>query len=699
MNRKQLMQDEENRVRTLRQQQAAIAEFGSLALRQNDLLAVFTEAARVCAQGLGVRFCKVCQYRPAQNDLLIIAGWGWQPGVVGHVVSSADKTSPQGFSFITGKPSICKDVSKEKNFRLPDFYAAHNIISTIDVVIKGDKQPYGVLEIDSDVQRDFDKPDIDFLTAFANVLGEAVATAARLSDLRRNVEQMKTTAIALTESEERFRIVLNAAPAALLMFGADGRVRMANAQAERAFGYSNGELVGEKIDLLVPERFRARYPAVVSELFSASPPGPGTPELFCLHKDGHEFQVEIGLNSIDLEGNPTTLSSIVDISERTKLEAQLRQSQKMEAVGRLTAGVAHDFNNLLQALTGGLEMLLDHVSDRPSAWEYGRIALRAARRGGDVTHRLLAFSRQQQLVSRAVPVRQLFEDVKDLVAGTFGPNIRLTVAPIFGDPTIMADAAQLQAAIINLAMNARDAMDGNGPLTLSTYAQDDPENSTLKSGGFIIIAVEDTGIGMDAATVAQACEPFFTTKGLAGSGLGLSMVQGFARQSGGDLRIVSAVGRGTRVEIWLPSVRPPEAAAHPVVRQESNGHILLVDDEADVLITIGAFLRSSGYLVTSVETGDKALARLLAGERFDAIVTDYAMPGLNGLNLLRQAREVDPTLPGLIISGYYELGTGGALDGAAILRKPFTRAQLIECVDGLVAERRRRSAKEPNVLG
>jgi PAS domain S-box-containing protein len=694
------MKDEETQVHTLRQQQAAIAGFGSLALRQNDLLAVFTEAARVCAEGLGVRFCKVCQYRPAENDLLIIAGWGWKAGVVGHVVSRADKTSPQGFSFITGEPSICKDLSKEKNFRLPDFYAAHHIISTIDVVIKGDEQPYGVLEIDSDVRRDFDKPDIDFLTAFANVLGEAVATASRLSDLQHSVEQMKATAAALTESEERFRIVLNAAPAALLMYGADGRIRMANAQADRAFGYSNGELVGKKIDMLVPERLRARYPAVLSELFSEAPPDPVKPESFCLHKDGHEFQVEIGLNSIDLDGDAMTLLSIVNISERTKLEAQLRQSQKMEAVGRLTAGVAHDFNNLLQALTGGLEMLLDHVSDRPSAWEYGQIALRAARRGGEVTHRLLAFSRQQQLVSRAVSVRQLFEDVKDLVAGTFGPNIRLTVAPIFGDPTIMADAAQLQAAIINLAMNARDAMDGDGPLTLSTYRRDDPETSAPRSGGFIVIAVEDTGIGMDAATAAQACEPFFTTKGLAGSGLGLSMVQGFARQSGGDLRIVSALGRGTRVEIWLPSVRLPEVVApQTAAPRESSGHILLVDDEADVLITVGAFLRSSGYLVTSVENGDKALARVLAGERFDAIVTDYAMPGLNGLNLLRQAREIDQALPGLIISGYYELGTGGALDGSAILRKPFNRAQLIECVAGLVTGRRHRSTKAPNEQG
>jgi PAS domain S-box-containing protein len=679
------MKETVERIHVLRRQQAAIASFGSLALRQNDLLNVMTEAARVCAEGIGVPFCKVCQYRPEENDLLIVAGWGWKPGVVGHVVSRADKSSPQGHSFVTGDPSICKDVRKEKAFTLPGFYAAHGIVSTIDVVIKGDDRPYGILEIDSEVEREFDQHDIYFLTAFANVLAEAVASAARLSRVRDGVEQMRSTVTALAESENRFRIVFDAAPTALVMFDVNGRIRMVNAKAERTLGYPDGELLNQQINVLVPERFRARYPAMLPEFFTEAASGPLAEPAICLNKDGHEFQVEIGLNLVDHGGSAMIFSSIEDISARTKLEAQLRQAQKMEAVGRLTAGVAHDFNNLLQALTGGLEMLLDHVNDRPSAWEYGQIALRAARRGGELTHRLLAFSRQQKLVSRALPVRQLFEDVKELIAGTFGPNIRLTVSPLFGDLTVMADAAQLQAAIINLAMNARDAMDGNGPLTLSAYRMADTESPRLTPGGFVIIAVEDTGIGMDTATVTQACEPFFTTKGLAGSGLGLSMVQGFARQSGGDLHIVSAVGRGTRVEIWLPSVAAPDvASATAAARKGSGGHILLVDDEADVLLTVGAFLRSSNYLVTSVENGDLALARVLAGDKFDAIVTDYAMPGLNGINLLQQVHEIDKTLPGLIITGYYELGCGEAIDGAFILRKPFNRAQLIECVDGLV---------------
>jgi len=193
------MDDDASRVRKLLRQQAAVASFGSFALRQSDLQKVLSEAARVCAEGLSVRFSKVCRYRAAENDLLIEAGYGWQAGVVGHVVSRADATSPQGRAFATGEPSICNDLRKDNNFELPPFYAAHGIISTIDVIIKGDDRPYGVLEIDNDEQHDYDQHDIDFLTGFANVLAEAVATSARTAILRTTIEQMKV----LVEEKDR----------------------------------------------------------------------------------------------------------------------------------------------------------------------------------------------------------------------------------------------------------------------------------------------------------------------------------------------------------------------------------------------------------------------------------------------------------------------------------------------------------------
>lgn len=193
------MRDAAAKVRKLLRQQAAVAGFGSFALRQSDLLTVLTEAARVCAEGLDVPFSKVCRYRAAENDLLIEAGYGWQVGVVGHVVSRADASSPQGRAFVTGEPSICNDLRRDNNFELPPFYAAHGIVSTIDVIIKGDDQPYGVLEIDNDKQHDYDQHDIDFLTGFANVLAEAVATSARTAILQATIDRMKI----LVEEKDR----------------------------------------------------------------------------------------------------------------------------------------------------------------------------------------------------------------------------------------------------------------------------------------------------------------------------------------------------------------------------------------------------------------------------------------------------------------------------------------------------------------
>jgi PAS domain S-box-containing protein len=696
------MTDDADRVRRLRRQQAAIANFGSFALHESDLAKVLTEAARVCAEGLGVRFTKVCRYRPAENDLLIEAGFGWQPGVIGHVVSRADASTPQGRAFTTGKPAICADVRKDNVFALPAFYAAHGIVTTIDVAIKGTDKPYGVLEVDSDELLTFDAYDIDFVTAFANVLAEAVVTAARNATLRATVGQMQALVGELGKSEERFRIVVEAAPSAIVMFNTDGRIEMVNVQAERTFGYKRDELVGQKVDMLIPERYRAHDPAPRYEFFT-DPPVPSletAPALLGLHRDGHEFPVYVRSKTIEINSDCLTLSTILDVTERTQLEAQLRQSQKMDALGRLTAGVAHDFNNLLQAMMGSLELLLDDVADRPESAEHGQIALRAARRGGELTHRLLAFSRQQVLTPRVVVARELFDGVVNLIARTFGPNIVLLLSPIRDDLTLMADVGQLEAAMLNLAVNARDAMDGRGRLTISAYAAEADASMTLAPGDYAVVAVEDTGTGMDAATIAHACEPFFTTKGLEGSGLGLSMVQGFTRQSGGDLRIVSELGHGTRVEIWLPRATPTEAAtAIARTPKTFKGQILLVDDDNDVLVTVAAFLRNAGYLVTSVDTGGKALALLLAGNRFDAIVTDYAMPGADGIDVLEQAREIDETMPGLIITGYYNTGLRDVLEGSCILRKPFSRAQLIERLEGLFNGRPAIAAASPSEQG
>jgi CheY-like chemotaxis protein len=250
---------------------------------------------------------------------------------------------------------------------------------------------------------------------------------------------------------------------------------------------------------------------------------------------------------------------------------------------------------------------------------------------------------------------------------------------------VLADFAQLEAALINLALNARDAMSAGGCLRISAY-EADADPAIVRPGRYTVISVADTGSGMDAETLAQACEPFFTTKGLNGTGLGLSMVQGFARQSGGEAHITSVVGEGTVVDLWFPSGGvSAEVAAPAAVTAPMSGRVLVVDDSPDVLLVAAAFLRGAGFAVTSKTSGDLALQELAAGKRFDAIVTDFAMPGMNGMELLMLAREMDRRMMGMIITGYSDPVMLSELDDVVVLRKPFNRAELIQKVHELVA--------------
>jgi CheY-like chemotaxis protein len=306
--------------------------------------------------------------------------------------------------------------------------------------------------------------------------------------------------------------------------------------------------------------------------------------------------------------------------------------------------------------------------------DFTAIGIRAAKRGSYLTHHLLSYARKQTLQPQLVELPILLYDIEKLLGRTLGPRIRVTVRT---DPTVSvvrADPGQLQTALLNLAINASHAMPDGGSLLIESRAI--VEDDQL----WVVIAVIDSGTGMDADTMAQATEPFYTTKGIAGTGLGLPMVHGFAEQSGGKLSIASVVGQGTTVALQLPAVA--QAAAEPVAHETpalpGAGCILLVDDDSDVLVTTGAFLDKAGF--TTIRTGDPlgALARLAAGASFDALVTDYAMPGMNGAELVAEARACRPGLPAVVISGFTELTDSALLgEGVILLHKPFPRDLLV----------------------
>jgi signal transduction histidine kinase len=574
-------------VQKLLRQQAAIARFGSFALRERDLMKILTEAVRVCAEGLSVPFSKVCRYRAEQNDLLIVAGYGWQEGVVGKVVSRADMSSPQGRAFTTGEPSICDDLQKGTYFDLPPFYAAHGIVSIIDVIIKGsDDQPYGILEIDNNQQHDYDQYDVNFLTGFANILAEAVSTAARGEALQVTVEFMKA-------------------------------------------------LVEEK-DLLLYDK-----------------------------------------NVADL---------------------QLRQAQKMEAVGQLTGGVAHDLNNILTVITGTIEILTESLADRPELSAIAKMIEEAAARGADLTQRLLAFARKQPLQPREVDVNSLVMEAANLLRPTLGERIEVRMMLAGDTSRALIDPSQLTNAILNLALNARDAMADGGKLVIETcnVVLDDSYarlNSDVTAGHYVMVAVTDSGHGIPAGILNNVFEPFFTTKDVdKGSGLGLSMVYGFVKQSNGHIKILSEEGQGTTVKIYLPQATGSArsaAVASPASIEAGHETILVVEDDDLVRAFVVGLIKSLGYVTLTAVNAADALSVIDSPQKIDLLFTDMIMPGaMNGRELAEVALRRRASLKVLFTSGYSSevINHNGHLDAdVLLLAKPYRKSDLARMIRSALA--------------
>ena len=377
-----------------------------------------------------------------------------------------------------------------------------------------------------------------------------------------------------------------------------------------------------------------------------------------------------------------------DVSSRLDAEEALRRAQRLEAVGQLTGGVAHDFNNLLTAILGTLELLSRHVQGA-RANRLVQNAARAADRGAKLTAQLLAFARKQRLQMEPVDVEKLVRSMAMLLRGTLGGTIEIDLSHPPDLWPALADPTQLELLVLNLAINARDAMPEGGRLTISS------QNVTVRRGSrpedpppgnFVALTISDTGVGMSPAVLARAFEPFFTTKEVGkGTGLGLSMAHGLVAQLGGALMIQSRRGVGTNVELWLPlsatTVEETDAVSAPLAPGKARGLALLVDDEDVVRASTADMLQELGYDVQEAESGEAALALVAEGARPDLLVTDHLMPGMTGVDLVRAVRDRLPSLPVLIVSGYAEV-EGIAAD-LPRLTKPFRSDELAAGLAGL----------------
>jgi signal transduction histidine kinase len=381
-----------------------------------------------------------------------------------------------------------------------------------------------------------------------------------------------------------------------------------------------------------------------------------------------------------------------EIAGRERAQAALLQAQKIEALGQLVGGVAHDFNNLLMAVIGNLDLLSKRLGGDTRFDRLLKGAMEGAHRGATLTQRLLAFARKQELKAQATDVRMLVAGMMGLIGRSVGPMVRVQLKAEDALPAVNVDPNQLEMALLNLALNARDAMVSGGVLTISLSLQDllDGDPLGISSGRYVLLSVQDNGVGMDADTLAKAVEPFFSTKEVGkGTGLGLSMVFGLAEQSGGALRLESAPSRGTTVRLWLPIAMNAPAVGErvPVARaQAGRARILFVDDDLLIAGSTVSLLEDLGHEVIEVHSAREALQLLERGLAADLLITDHAMPGMTGSELALEVRRQHPRLPVLLATGFAELD-GDKLMDVPRLGKPYTQDQLASEIARLLSDR------------
>ncbi|HYZ22898.1 MAG TPA: CHASE3 domain-containing protein, partial [Rhodopila sp.] len=476
--------------------------------------------------------------------------------------------------------------------------------------------------------------------------------------------------------------------ASVFVRGMDGTIRFWSKGCEHLYGWTAEEAVGRHYGDLLTVEFLVPFPDIEAALLRdgawkgdlSHRRRDGTVMIVAVHKvlrrdaDGHPAVVMESVADVTvlraaqaaLEGLNKDLEARVaaEVAAREAAQVRAAQAERMHALGQLAGGIAHDLNNVLQAVQGSAGLIERSAHSVATVQRLSRLVLRAADRGAAVTSRLLAFSRQSDLRPTALNAATLLGDLRELLLPTLGAGLDIRIETPTELPLLLADKSQLETVLVNLATNGRDAMAGTGVLTLQASAEvvtserQLGRSGTLKAGAYVRVSIVDTGHGMDAATLARVTEPFFTTKPDGkGTGLGLAMAQGFAEQSGGLLHIESVAGHGTVVSLWLPAATHglpamvPPHDAQPVVAMPP-ATLLVVDDDEIVRDVLATSLEDAGYTVLRAAAGQDALALLNAGNTIDLLLSDYSMPGMNGLTLIREAQRDVPGLPAILLTGY-----------------------------------------------
>lgn len=557
---------------------------------------------------------------------------------------------------------------------------------------------------------EFNDEDERILMALAAQTGVAYENSLGLLAIQEHATKLEAEVEERKRAENRFRMLIQTAPMGIVIADKGGRIAEVNAQAVQMFGYERHELLGKPVEILLPERLQTSHKGHRANYIKdphARPMGVGM-ELFARRKDGTEFPVEISLGPLDT-GEETLISGIiVDISARKKMEKQLRLSQRMEAIGELAGGVAHDFNNLLAVILGCADVVLDALPPGDPAVKKVEMVRQAGSSAADLTRQLLAFSRQQMLQPRVLDLKDIVGRTEGLLRRLIGENIEIT---IFLEPSlgcVKADPGQIEQVLLNLAVNARDAMPKGGRLTIEarnvelddSYIED---HQPVAPGRYVMIAVEDTGCGMDRETQARIFDPFFTTKELGkGTGLGLATVYGIVKQSGGYIWVYSELSKGTVFKVYLPLIEQTVQSVgqkEPEIEFLGGSETILLAEDSDSLREMAKeYLESVGYSVLETSSGKEALQR---AKDFDGtihlLLTDVVMPEMSGPDLANEMMSIRPAIKIIFTSGYTDdtIARQGILDpSVTFIQKPYRPKALARKIREVLGEATANASKD-----
>ena len=643
-------------------QQTVIAALGQFAMVSKEFSDLLDQVVMLVAQTLEVEYSCVLELMPDKQGMLLRAGIGWKDGAVGHVVVETDPKTQSGFTLTAGEPVVVEQLSDEPRFRASALLTDHNVSSGITVAISGNGRVFGILGAHTAQRRKFTEEEIHFLLAVATVLAMAV------EQYRAEAELQKLAAFAQ----------LNPSPA--MELAPDGAIRYCNEAALR-LALSMGQ-----------SGPRGILPPAIDQIVQA-----------CLvtGKSLRRAEYQTAGRTLSWSFHPVNPSQVVhaygeDITDRLNLEAQLRQSQKMESVGQLAAGVAHDFNNMLTIIQGHTGMLLARPSLPPELLASVQPIYFASERAATLTRQLLMFSRKNVMQPKPLDLRETVATMGKMLKSLLGEAVTLEFNPPPELPLIEADAGMLEQVIMNLAVNARDAMPKGGTLRITTspiefgasYVQTHPE---ARAGVFVCLRVSDDGIGMTPAIMARIFEPFFTTKDIGkGTGLGLATVYGIVKQHLGWIEVASQVGQGSTFNVLLPATTQPAQARQPgaeltVEVRGGQETILLVEDEPVLRNMAHIILKDCGYRVLEATTGVEAVEVWNQHPAaIDLLLTDMVMPeGMSGMDLAQKLAASKPGLKIIFASGYSmdEMDTDFLRKGNALfLQKPYTHVTLSQAV-------------------